>query len=352
MTSPRRLLLLPAVLTLLAGPLPRSAADPGDPLPRIDCPGSTAFVHAEGLSSPDGLVLEDGGALLVAEESAGRVSRIWPDGSWETWMTGLASPEGVALDELGRTLAVEDVENGRLLRREADGTTTVLASGLDAPEGVTCTPDGTIYWTESNVQFAGSPFEYRTRIGRLLPGGAPEIRHQAIWFWSYAGLALAPDGGLLFTNEASPTGTDHAVIRLEPTGGNTVLVATGLESPEGLRFGAGGPWPLRVAQESVGGGGGRVARVDSDGSWSDWAIGFQGIEDVTVDGDGVVYVSEDSTGLIIRLEPWTPTPTATPSPTPSPTVAVPVPAMDAMGLLLLGALTSLMLRRRDRSPTR
>jgi hypothetical protein len=65
---------------------------------RIECPaGYTVAVYAEGLSAPDGLAFGPFGALHVAEETAGRVSRISPDGTATPVVSGLANPEGIAL---------------------------------------------------------------------------------------------------------------------------------------------------------------------------------------------------------------------------------------------------------------
>jgi sugar lactone lactonase YvrE len=130
----------------------------GEPVPRIQCPaGYTATIYAEGLSAPDGLALSPSGVLHVAEETAGRVSRIDSNGSVTPIITGLTNPEGIAFDNTGNLYVVEDVQGGRLVKRATDGITTTLATDLDAPEGVIWTSDGTIYVTESNVQFALNP---------------------------------------------------------------------------------------------------------------------------------------------------------------------------------------------------
>ena len=108
----------------------------GDPIPRIQCPpGYTATLYAQGLSSPDGLAFSPSGVLHVAEETAGRVSRIEPGGSITTVVSSLANPEGIAFDADGNLYVVEDVQNGRLVRVTPGGDTTELATGLDAPKG-------------------------------------------------------------------------------------------------------------------------------------------------------------------------------------------------------------------------
>jgi glucose/arabinose dehydrogenase len=155
---------------LVSSPLPAANEPPltisavGDPVPRIQCPaGYTARVYAEGLSSPDGLAFSPAGILYVAEETAGRVSRVEAYGSVTPVISGLANPEGIAFDSAGNLYVVEDVSGGRVVKMTTGGVTTTLATDLDAPEGVAWASDGTVYVTESNVQFTDNPLQYRTR---------------------------------------------------------------------------------------------------------------------------------------------------------------------------------------------
>jgi sugar lactone lactonase YvrE len=303
----------------------------GDPLPRIQCPqGYTATVYAEGLSSPDGLAFSPAGILHVAEETAGRVSQIGPTGRITPIITGLTSPEGIAFDDAGNLYVVEDVQAGRLIRRSPAGLTTTLATDLDAPEGVVGAPDGTLYITESNAQFVTDPADLRTRIAAVSPSGevtrlitnTPTISGTGVAFWSYAGLAMGPDGLPYVTNEMSGGDIAHtemvtpgaltatlalyttdSIFVVDPATGDRALFASGLVSPEGLRFSANGDFPLYVAEEDVGDGEGRLSRVESDGSHTPLCTGFSTIEDVAVDQEGRLYVSEDSSGLVLLIQP-------------------------------------------------
>lgn len=275
----------------------------GDPIPRIRCPaGYTATLYAQGLSSPDGLAFSPSGMLHVAEETAGRVSRIELGGSITTVVSSLTNPEGVAFDVAGNLYVVEDVQNGRLVRVAPGGDTTELATGLDAPEGVVWASDGTTYITESNVQFTSNPFDFRTRVAAVSSaGGVTVLRTDTLS--SYAGITLGADGLLYVTNELSGLGfgTD-SVFTVDPTTGTRTLFATGLIAPEGLRFTASGDFPLYVAEEDTGGGAGRLSRIEADGSHTPFCTGFGSIEDVAVDDGGRLYISEDSSGWIIVIE--------------------------------------------------
>jgi sugar lactone lactonase YvrE len=272
-------------------------------IPRIHCPpGYTATVYADGLSAPDGLAFGPSGALHVAEETAGRVSRIELDGSATPVVTGLTAPEGIAFDDAGNLYVVEDVEEGRLVRVAGDGTPTTLTSGLDAPEGVVWwAGDDTLYVTESNAQFATIPPDpLRTHVTAVSPHTGSATRVLTDTLVSYAGITVGPDGVLYVTNEASGLLTDASVFTVDPDTGTRSLFASDLVAPEGLRFDR-GDFPLYVAEEGTGAGG-RLSRIEADGSHAPFCTGFQTIEDVALDGEGGLYVSEDGSGSIILIE--------------------------------------------------
>ncbi|HID64807.1 MAG TPA: hypothetical protein EYP49_18980 [Anaerolineae bacterium] len=274
----------------------------GDTITRVQClPGYTAALYAQGFSSPDGLAFSPSGLLHVAEETAGRVSRIEPGGSTTTTVvSGLDSPEGITFDTDGNLYVVEDIQNGRLLQVAPGGGMTELATGLDAPEGVVWASDGTTYITESNVQF--DPLNLQTRVTAVVSPGVTVLTTDTLS--SYAGITLGTDGLLYVTNELSGAGvgTDDSIFTVDPVTGERTLFATGLIRPEGLRFAANGDFPLYVAEEDTGGGAGRLSRVEADGSHTPFCTGFGTIEDVIVDDSGRLYVSEDSTGYIVLIE--------------------------------------------------
>jgi hypothetical protein len=191
---------------------------------------------------------------------------------------------------------------------------------------VVWTADGTLYVTESTVEFAAEPEDLRTRVAAISPSGTvtriitstPILQGEYVRFWSYAGLTLGPDGRLYITNELSGIEqtvvvipgaltltlfTTDSVFAVEPTTGARTLFASDLVAPEGLQFAVADGFPLYVAEEDVGGGTGRLSQVMSDGSQVPLCAGFFSIEDVAVDERGWLYISEDASGLVIRLEP-------------------------------------------------
>ena len=309
---------------------------PGDPLPRIQCPpGYTAHVYAQGLRSPDGLAFHTDGTLYVAEESAGQVSRVDPAGNVTPVWTGLDHPEGIAFDEAGNLYVVEDIPAGRLLRMDARGSIATLATGLEAPEGVAWVQGDALYVTESSLQFSDSLADWRSRIARVSPSGEvtrffvhrPTIDGSNVTFWSYAGIAAGSDGRLYVTNELSGVeitqtvvlipglltttltlSSTESVLAVDPQAGTGAPLVNGLTTPEGPRFSLSGGssprgFPLYVAEEDIGGGQGRLSVAGPDGQHTALCTGFGTIEDVAIDAQGRLYVSEDQTGLIVRITP-------------------------------------------------
>lgn len=295
------LVLMTAIILATAPAVASTVA--GDPLPRITCPpGYEASVYAEGLSSPDGLAFAPDGVLYVAEETAGQVSRVDPNGIITPVIAGLDSPEGIAFDQAGNLYVVEDVENGRLLCVDPGGGQEILAADRDAPEGVVWSHDGYLYITESNVQFTDNLEDMRTRVTRVSQGGEVAVICEDIVPYSYSGITLGADGLLYVSNETSMNFFPESVFQVTPViSGARTLFVSDLVAPEGQRFAPGGGFPLYVVEEDLGDGQGRVSVIQADGTHQPFCTGFYAIEDVALDGYGNLYVSEDTTGTIVKI---------------------------------------------------
>lgn len=348
------------LLLLTAGLSAGMAASPtavGDPLPRVVCSGGyTATIFAEGLSGPDGLAFDPiSGQLTVAEESAGEVSQIPVGGGTPaTLMSGLTAPEGIAYDEAGNLYVVEDTLNGRLLKYDTSGITTTLAISLTYPEGVTVGNDELIYITESELETLSADAteeeirNLESRVSSIAPTApytlttlvvvTPTIQEDlgnlTVYgnFASFAGITQGADNLLYVSNEltgveiitetevANPffpigpptiqitaifTSTD-SIFTVDTQTTNHTLFASGLTTAEGVRFHGGG-FPLYVAEEDISGADdnntGRVSLVNDDGSTAAFCTGFLDLEDVIADAEGNFYISEDTSGYVIQLQP-------------------------------------------------
>lgn len=282
----------------------------GDRLERILCTKDyTAFVYAVGLSAPDGLCFDAEGALVVAEEAAGRITRISKEGTHSPLAEGLRSPEGLCLGENGTLYVTEDIAQGRLLAITVGGELSVVASGLDAPEGVVQVGDS-LFVTESTMQLdrdfttAGSRVSVLRRQGGAW--GKPQKLLEMRFPLSFSELAHDANSGIIVATETAGGFIRNALWRLDLRTNESKPFASGLKAPEGLSVtpGESGPFPLFVAEEDVDGKGhGRVSQVDKRGKRSIFATGFFAVEDALVAIDGSIYISEDKTGMIIVLRP-------------------------------------------------
>ena len=138
-------------------------------------PGGVRSTIAGGLVVPSGLAAT-GDDLWVTDWASGIVWQIVTDGSPTKVpvKTGLANPEGIAVDHDGSLLVVESGA-GRLIRILPTGKTAVLADGLDlgmpgglgttpayAFNGVAVGPSGAIYVTGDRASVVWK-FEERPR---------------------------------------------------------------------------------------------------------------------------------------------------------------------------------------------
>lgn len=243
-------------------------------------------VFLDGLRSPDGLALGPDGTVYVAEETAGKVTGITPDGVVFTLMQNLHSPEGVAWHPEHGVLVVEDVPRGRLMS-SASG---VLAESIPNPEGVAVGTEGMIYITWARI---GGP----TGILRWTPGGTEPVLALPRGFM-LSGLTAGPDGMLYACNEMPFSGLLVSVIRVNPVTGAWWPYAGGIPSAEGLRFAPDGTTLMVAAEET-----GEVIAVTPEGETSVFASGLGYLEDLLFLPDGTLLVTDDDQGRILKV-PW------------------------------------------------
>jgi sugar lactone lactonase YvrE len=243
-------------------------------------------VFLGGLSSPDGLALGPDGTVYVAEEKAGVVTAISPEGEVYTAMNGLSDPEGVAWHPEYELLVVEDVRAGRLISSVA-GT---LQDSIPNPEGVVVCQSGEIYYTWAQI---GGP----TGICRWTPQNPDSIITLPVGFM-LGGITCGPDNMLYASNETPVIGLVISVIRVNPDTRMWWPYAGGISSAEGLRFAPDGR-TLMVAGEDLG----KVVAVSPEGETSVFASGLMAIEDILFLPDSSMLVTDDGRGKILRI-PW------------------------------------------------
>ena len=174
-------------------------ADSGRTEIRIDgVPGETAYVDvattlATGLHQVDNPVFDREGNLYVTysgtrgQEVPVSIFRVRPNGTRETFSSGIVNPTSMAIDPEGR-LYVSSRFEGTVYRVGPDGSSEPFASDLGVACGLAFAPDGTLFVGDrSGTIFRVDRDGHATAFAALPPSVA--AFH----------LALAPDGALHVT---------------------------------------------------------------------------------------------------------------------------------------------------------
>ncbi len=301
--------------------------------------------------APDGSVFV---AEIVSRDS-GIIRRIRPDGTAETYVSGIGSPRGIALGPDG-SLYVTQTNLGTILRIAPDRTITRFA-GTGSPSGprgdggpatsalvplpieVAAAPDGSVYLTDGNaVRRVGPDGIITTAVGgnfgASLGDGGP-ARDAQLGFID--GLAVGSAGELYIGHSDNGSGAGNRIRRVD-TGGTITTVAGEGPDPDirgdggpGTEATIGGPFGMDVGPDGAlyfaerVGGGGHIRRLGADGvittfagrtadTFGDNALGDRGpalrallpsVIGVAVAPDGSVYVghhgSENFTGYVRRI---------------------------------------------------
>jgi len=239
------------------------------------------------LNGPDGLS-SSGGRLYLCCEGSGTVLSFDSTFSARTEYQGLASPEGICVTPEGRILITEDTSPGRILSIK-DGEAVVLASGLGCPEGIALDPFGNVWFTTGGLE-AGELFTSLWRIS----GGEVSKVYSLPSLYSFSDLEISADGTVFICSETSELPGIASVYSYEPVSGVFEPFCDGVSSCEGICL-TQGFFPMYLVSEH-----GLVFSVDSSGTPFLVCEVPGTLEDVAVFG-GDLYVSEDSSGSVIRL---------------------------------------------------
>ena len=101
-------------------------------------PNGTKNTFASGLSGPEGLAFDASGNLFEADYISGTIFKFAPNGTRSTFASGV-SPYGLAFDASGN-LFVADAGNGIIFKFTPDGTKSTFATGLNGPLGLAFEP--------------------------------------------------------------------------------------------------------------------------------------------------------------------------------------------------------------------
>jgi len=198
--------------------------------------GETGFIDvaapfATGLHQVDNPVFDRDGNLYVTysgtrgQQVPVSIFRVRPNGTRETFSSGIVNPTSMALDPEGR-LYVSSRFEGTVYRVGADGTFETFANDLGVACGLAFAPDGTLFVGDrSGTLFRVDRAGRATAFASLLPSIA--AFH----------LAIGPDNAVYVTG---PTMSSYdAVYRVALDGAVSIRYA-GFGRPQGLAFDATG----------------------------------------------------------------------------------------------------------------
>jgi sugar lactone lactonase YvrE len=119
---------------------------PNGTLLRVSLDGRQVSVIASGFSRPTGAWVEADGSILVADENAGALIRLRPDGSRQV-LSREPLADDVVEDPAGNIFVISISEGTVHLLR--DGSDTLLVKGLSSPQGLCFDPSGNLLIAES-----------------------------------------------------------------------------------------------------------------------------------------------------------------------------------------------------------
>ncbi len=198
--------------------------------------------------------------------------------------TGLSNPDGVTVDN-GGTVYVADTLNNRILSLPAGSTTPAVLpfDGLKNPTGVTADNSGTVYVTDSGHK----------RVVVLPAGSAAQTELPFSDLGNPTGVTVDSSRTVYVTDT-----TKNRVVAL-PAGSNrqSELPFAGLNNPTGVVVNGSGT--VYVAD----GGNDRVLALPQ-GSSVQSVLPFDGLSEpggVTVDSQGAVYVTDSANNRALKL---------------------------------------------------
>jgi hypothetical protein len=267
-----------ACLLALAGPAAPAASGP---LTQDPCPGAASapvLFTQLGNDVLENLLFADG-SLWISDGSAGRVLRMQADGTQAAGLTGIPSPGGLTAGPDGLLYAGWGNSIGNAVQRtgqakvvrfdpsDPDGTVEVYAEGFNMPNGMTFGPGDDLY--------ISNDFDYGlVRIPREEPSAWDEFSH----VWGTNGLVVDPSGENLY---AAVTFDQRSPIARVPLDDPTIAAQ--------LSFGAASLEPA----------------VYVDGDPGAPLLGVKGLDDMTRDEAGTLYVVANGTGELIEVDPLT-----------------------------------------------
>lgn len=222
------------------------------------------------------------GSLWVSDGTRSSVLRLDSSGTELTGLTNIQSPGGLAVGPdgliyagFGNSLANSILRTGlaEVVRFDAsnpNGTVESYATGLNMPNGMAFAANGDL--------FVSNDFDYGlVRIPAAAPSAWSEFAH----VWGTNGLVIDPAGDNLYAAITFDQRSPIERIPLEDPGAHATAAQ--------LTFGVASLAPAPYTDP------------DTDAP----LLGVKGLDDMTRDGDGILYPVANGTGELLRVDPAT-----------------------------------------------
>jgi len=234
---------------------------------------------ATGLHQVDNPAFDRDGNLYVTysgtrgQQVPVSIFRVRPDGTRETFSSGVVNPTSMAIDPAGQ-LYVSSRFEGTVYRVAADGSVKPFATDLGVACGLVFAPDGTLFVGDRSGTIFKVDSDGHTNAFATLPSSVAAFH-----------LALGPDGSLYVTG---PTLAPYDAVYRISNGGDVTIVSQWFGRPQGLAFDAAGT--LFVVEALAGASG--LYRVREDG-------GEKSQPELAVSGPDLVGVAFDRRGGLV-----------------------------------------------------
>ncbi|HKP92377.1 MAG TPA: NHL repeat-containing protein, partial [Chthoniobacterales bacterium] len=190
-------------------------ADPGKgSILVLTVPDGAGGTFVTGLNSPVGLAIDIVGNLYVSEASTGNIIKFTPDKTKTTFATNAGEPAGMAFDNSGN-LFVADFGGGKIYKYSPAGAQSVFATGLDFPADVAIDSAGNIFVSDSG---SGTIFKFT-------PDGTKSTFASGLS--RPYGLAFESSGNLVVADNE-----EGATLRFSPAGVKGVIFQSDFNTPQ------------------------------------------------------------------------------------------------------------------------
>ncbi len=234
-----------------------------------------------GFASPNGVAIQSGGKILVADTNNNAIKRMNVDGSGiETLGSGFNRPFSINVQTDGKIL-IADTFNNLIKRMNEDGTgIEILGSGFSSPTCVAVQSDGKILVADSGNNV----------IKRMNTDGTGIVTLGSGFDFPF-GVAVQSDGKILVVDT-----NNNAIKRMNIDGSGIETLGSGFNGPRGVAVQSDGK--ILVADS----GNDAIKRMDTDGSNIETLdSGFSFPSSVTVQSDGKILVADPIDFVIKRI---------------------------------------------------